>query len=121
VINSYGLGAIQPFGIRYRVPVIFENGFSESFNGCLRDELLNETLFRSLSDARAKLAVWRADYNEVRPHSSLGYLTPAKYASALAANTGRPAANPDHSAGRPLASGHTEGSDQQPRTLVMAG
>ncbi len=53
-----------------------QNGFSESFNGRLRDELLNETLFRSLPHARAKLEAWRRDYNEVRPHSSLGYLTP---------------------------------------------
>ena len=50
-----------------------QNAFSESFNGRLRDELLNETLFRSLSDARTKLEAWRRDYNEVRPHSSLGY------------------------------------------------
>ena len=48
-----------------------QNGFSESFNGKLRDELLNETLFSSLSDARAKLEAWRRDFNEVRPHSSL--------------------------------------------------
>jgi len=97
-----------------------QNGFSESFNGRLRDELLNETLFRSLADARAKLAAWRQDYNEVRPHSSLGYLTPAEYASALSGHDGRRAANPDHSARRPLASGDHQGSDQ-PRTLVMAG
>ena len=49
-----------------------QNGFSESFNGRLRDELLNETLFRSLPDAPAKLQAWRREYNEVRPHSSLG-------------------------------------------------
>jgi len=97
-----------------------QNGFSESFNGRLRDELLNETLFRSLVDARAKLADWRRDYNEVRPHSSLGYLTPAAYASALSGEDGRRAANPDHSARRPLASGEHQGSDK-PRTLVMPG
>jgi putative transposase len=83
-----------------------QNGFSESFNGRLRDELLNETLFRSLADARAKLEAWRRDYNEVRPHSSLGYLTPAEYARALSGNAGRHAAKPDHSARRPLASGN---------------
>jgi putative transposase len=97
-----------------------QNGFSESFNGRLRDELLNETLFRSLSDARAKLQAWRQDYNEVRPHSSLGYLTPRDYARALSGDDGRRAANPDHSARRPLASGEHQGSDQ-PRTLVMPG
>ncbi len=85
-----------------------QNGFSESFNGNLRDELLNETLFGSLADARAKLAAWRRDYNEVRPHSSLRYLTPADYA------------DPDQSPCRPLASSHNQGSDQ-PRTLAMAG
>jgi putative transposase len=97
-----------------------QNGFSESFNGKLRDELLNETLFSSLADARAKLEAWRRDFNEVRPHSSLGYLTPAEYARVLSGETGRRAANPDPFARRPLASGDHQGSDQ-PRTLVMAG
>jgi len=54
-----------------------QNGFIESFNGSLRDELLNEELFDSLADARRKLAVWRYDYNNVRPHSSLQNRTPA--------------------------------------------
>jgi len=54
-----------------------QNAFIESFNGSLRDELLNEELFDSLADARRKLAVWRYDYNNVRPHSSLGNRTPA--------------------------------------------
>src|SRR5579863_5716652 len=71
-----------------------QNGFSESFNGKLRDELLNETLFNSLSDARTQLEDWRRDFNEVRPHSSLGYLTPADYARALSGKNGRRAANP---------------------------
>jgi putative transposase len=57
-----------------------QNAFVESLNGRLRDELLNETLFRSLPHARAVLAAWRTDYNEVRPHSRLGWLTPASYA-----------------------------------------
>jgi putative transposase len=92
-----------------------QNGFSESFNGKLRDEPLNETMFSSLSDARAKLEAWRRDFNEVRCHSSLGYLTPANYAPALSGETGRRAANPDHSARRPH-----EGSDQL-WTLVMTG
>lgn len=55
-----------------------QNGFIESFNGSLRDELLNEELFDSLADARRKLAIWRYDYNNVRPHSSLGNRTPAQ-------------------------------------------
>jgi putative transposase len=53
-----------------------QNGFIESFNGSLRDEFLNEELFDSLADARRKLAIWRYDYNHVRPHSSLGNRTP---------------------------------------------
>ena len=56
-----------------------QNGFIESFNGRLRDELLNETLFTSLAHARAVLAAWKDDYNTVRPHSGLGNLPPAAY------------------------------------------
>lgn len=54
-----------------------QNAFAESFIGRLRDECLNETLFTSLPQARAVLAAWQRDYNEVRPHSSLGGRTPA--------------------------------------------
>jgi hypothetical protein len=55
-----------------------QNAFIESFNGSLRDELLNEELFDSLAEARRKLARWRYDYNKVRPHSSLQNRTPAQ-------------------------------------------
>ena len=54
-----------------------QNAFIESFNGSLRDELLNEELFDGLDDARRKLAIWRYDYNNVRPHSALNNQTPA--------------------------------------------
>jgi putative transposase len=57
-----------------------QNAFIESFNGRLRDELLNETLFVSLAHARAALEDWKHDYNTVRPHSGLGNLPPADYA-----------------------------------------
>ncbi|RDE08860.1 transposase [Pelagibacterium lacus] len=50
-------------------------------NGRLRDEMLNETLFPSLSYARIALREWRADYNGNRPHSRLGWLTPTEYAT----------------------------------------
>ena len=60
-----------------------QNGFIESFNGSLRDELLNEEIFDTLNDARRKLALWRYDYNNVRPHSSLGNQTPAEARRAL--------------------------------------
>ena len=97
-----------------------QNGHNESFNGRLRDELLNETLFRSLPHARAVLEAWRRDYNEARPHSKLGWMTPRAYASAICGETGQ---GPPDSRGRwpwPLATHGQEGSDQ-PRTLVMAG
>ena len=60
-----------------------ENGFTESFNGRLRDECLNGELFLDLLDARRKLAVWRQDYNEKHPHSSIGNLTPTEYAESV--------------------------------------
>ena len=58
-----------------------QNAFIESFNGRLRDELLNETLFTTLAQVRALLGRWHADYNESRPHSRLGWQTPAEFAS----------------------------------------
>ena len=57
-----------------------QNAFIESFNARLRDELLNETLFTSLAQVRAVLAAWKDDYNNARPHSALGNLTPAEFA-----------------------------------------
>ena len=54
-----------------------QTALTESFDGSLRDELLNQKLFDSLADARRKLAVWRYDYNNVRPYSSWGNRTPA--------------------------------------------
>lgn len=64
-----------------------ENGFIESFNGKFRDECLNENWFVDLADAREKIEEWRCDYNQVRPHSALGYLTPEEFAKS--AETGR--------------------------------
>lgn len=61
-----------------------QNASIEAFNGSLRDELLNEEIFDSLDDARRKLALWRYDYNTVRPHSSLGNQTPQQARHALA-------------------------------------
>jgi putative transposase len=57
-----------------------DNAFIESFNGRLRAECLNITWFLSLVDARIKLEEWRKDYNEARPHSALGNLTPSEFA-----------------------------------------
>jgi putative transposase len=62
-----------------------QNGICEAFNGRMRDELLNETLFFGLGHARVAIARWVADYNQHRPHSALGYATPAAYAAQLTA------------------------------------
>ena len=65
-----------------------QNGYIESFNGRMRDELLNESLFIDLDQARQLIDTWVTDYNTARPHSSLGYKTPAAYATALTASKG---------------------------------
>lgn len=59
----------------------WENGYNESFNSRFRDEFLNREEFDSLRHARALGTVWRLDYNHHRPHSSLGYIPPARFAS----------------------------------------
>lgn len=56
-----------------------QNGYTESLNGKLRDECLNEHWFTTLHEAREILADWQLDYNTVRPHSALNYLTPAEF------------------------------------------
>jgi putative transposase len=63
-----------------------ENGLIESFNGRLRDECLNVTEFTSLEHVRATLAAWQDDYNQHRPHGSLGHLTPSEFARRGQAN-----------------------------------
>ena len=60
-----------------------QKAFIESFNGRLRDECLNETLFSSLTDARDELEKWQEDYNNLRPHSSIGNITPAEFAQKI--------------------------------------
>lgn len=59
-----------------------QNAFIESFNGRLRDECLNQNFFATLEDARLKIEVWRRDYNEDRPHTALGDMTPRQFAEA---------------------------------------
>ena len=69
-----------------------ENGYVESFNGRFRDECLNENWFSTLADAREKIAHWKQDYNQIRPHSALGYRTPEEFAkSATVRNCGKDA------------------------------
>jgi len=55
----------------------WENGYNESFNGKLRDELLNGEIFYTLKEAQVLIEGWRREYNTIRPHSSLGYKPPA--------------------------------------------
>lgn len=62
-----------------------QNGFTESLNDKIRNECLNEHWFSSLAEARTIIESWRQDYNTVRPHSALGYLTPEEFATKLAA------------------------------------
>lgn len=97
-----------------------QNDFFESFNGRLRDELLNETLFSSIAYARVILAEWRADYNANRPHSRLGWMTPLAYAATLVPATGRAAAQRGSFAPRPVTHPAQTGSTQQ-RVLPIAG
>ena len=60
-----------------------DNGFIESFNGKLRDECLNMHWFESLAEAKRIIECWRVEYNETRPHSSLGNRAPAAYVAEL--------------------------------------
>jgi putative transposase len=55
----------------------WENGYIESFNGKLRDELLDREIFTTLDEAKVLIEQWRREYNQIRPHSSLGYRPPA--------------------------------------------
>lgn len=57
-----------------------QNGYIESFNGKLRDECLNQHWFKNLSEAKEIIELWRLEYNNLRPHTSLGNLTPEEYA-----------------------------------------
>jgi transposase InsO family protein len=72
----------------------WENGYAESFHSRLRDELTNREEFTNLAEARHLADAWRLEYNHRRPHSSLGYLTPAEFAAGCAAAASAPAAPP---------------------------
>jgi transposase InsO family protein len=96
-----------------------QNGFVESFNGRMRDELLNETLFLDLDHSRRAIDAWVADYNLQRPHSSLGYLTPAAFAANLTA-TGDQLRNPDQLRRSPVAI-PAPLSAKHPEALIAAG
>jgi putative transposase len=99
-----------------------QNAFIESFNGRLRDELLNETIFSSLDHAREALARWKDDYNTLRPHSGIGDLPPALYAQLSAPGTQRDGAlrYMGASAPHPVAPLSQMGSNA-PETLLIGG
>ena len=65
----------------------WENGYIESFNGKLRDELLNREIFTTLEEAKVLIEQWRRNYNQVRPHSALGYQPPAPEAILITVTT----------------------------------
>src|ERR1700689_5347436 len=99
-----------------------QNAFVESFNGRLRDELLNETSFSSLDHARELLAAWQDDYNTVRPHSAIGNIPPADFAklSASAMQRGGSLRSLGGFAPHPVAPPSLQGSNEE-RTLLGAG
>jgi len=100
-----------------------QNAFIESFNGRLRDELLNETLFRSMPHARVVLESWRRDYNTERPHSSLGWQTPLTFAAHWHGASAQRASALSQSEGFapwPVASG-AETTFNQQQTLIPGG
>ena len=97
-----------------------QNGFVESFNGRMRDEFLNETLFRNVAHARELIKAWAVDDNTARPRSALGYQTPAKFALHMTTASTRPAARDESSARRAIAQPMPIGANDQ-RTPVTAG
>lgn len=72
----------------------WENGYAESFHGRVRDEFLAMEIFEGVRDARLLTAQWRDEYNTQRPHSSLGYQTPERFAAACAASASAKASAP---------------------------
>ena len=95
----------------------WQNGVAESFNGKFRDECLSLEWFRSRSEAKVIIESWRQHYNAVRPHSSLGYLTPNEFVAQLTnaapgKATGRGAAVYGASAPRPVAPRAPRGAEQ---------
>jgi len=99
---------------RYIAPASpWENGYAESFHSRFRDEFLATEEFESLAAARRLTAKWREDYNEVRPHGSLGYLAPADFARRCVASAAAPAAPPP--------SLQQRNGFLQPRTFISSG
>jgi transposase InsO family protein len=85
--GEFTAGVVRDWLMRIQVRTLYiepgspwENGYNESFNGKLRDELLDRALFYSLAEASYLIECWRRHFNQVRPHSSLGYRPPAPVA-----------------------------------------
>jgi putative transposase len=97
-----------------------QNGYVESFNARMRDELLNESLFFGLNHARSAIAEWADDYNNFRPHSSLEYQTPAAYAGTIAA-TGSNATQCGSFEFPPVAPAAPFGISKTAEALIAAG
>jgi putative transposase len=103
----------------------WQNGVGESFNGKFRDECLSMEWFLSRAQAKVVIEAWRRHYNQVRPHSSIGYLTPAEFAAKLAIKaapasaTGRGAALTGGFAPRPVATSSLKGQSNDQETPVL--
>ena len=104
----------------------WQNGMLESFNGKFRDECLGMEWFLSRAQAKVVIEAWRKHFNEVRPHSSLDYLTPAEFAAKLqhtnaapASATGRGAARCGGFAPRPVATPSLKGQSNDQETPVL--
>ena len=87
---EFTANAVHEWFARFGVQTLYiepgspwENGYVESFNGKLRDELLDREIFYTLQEAKALIEQWRQHYNRIRPHSSLGYRPPAPEATKL--------------------------------------
>jgi putative transposase len=105
----------------------WQNGTGESFNGKFRDECLSLEWFRSRAEAKVVIETWRRHYNEVRPHSSLSYLTPAAFAAQLREQdavtcqaTGRTAAVCGAYALHPVASPSRKGHEKAGNEAVVS-
>jgi putative transposase len=97
-----------------------ENAFAESFQGRMRDECLNEHLFFSINHARTVVAGWVEDFNTARPHSAIGYITPAAYAASLNPQRAPALRHPESSAPMPVATVALT-RNSQPRIPVTPG
>ena len=95
-----------------------QTGFVKRFNGRMRGECLNETMFRNLAHARIMIAAWATDHNTESPLSALEYQTPAACARTLTPAIARPAARDDNSARRAIAQPAPTGRNTKPAPLA---